>query len=218
MRKLTIFSEIAFFLGIVLLAVGVIFMIKSDFGISPVQSSAYALYTAFPKISFGAYNYLIQFVLVSILCLSIRKIKLRYFLSFLSAVFYGFTVDFFEYIMTPITAQSLVMKIVFFGIGFVCIAFAVAFFFRTNIPLMPYDIFVTDLTKNKGYNTNTVKIIFDISALVLGVILSLSFHKRLVGIGIGTVISGLFSGITIKYLGKAMDKFIVFKPLVKRLN
>lgn len=218
MRKITLFSEIAFILGMILLSVGVNFIIKSDFGISPVQSSAYVLYTVFPKITFGTYNYLIQLVLVTILCILIKRIRLRYFLSFLSAVFYGYTVDFFSYIMSPLTAESMVMRIVFYIVGFVCIMFAVAFFFRTNIPLMPYDIFVTDLAQNKGFNKNTVKIIFDISSLVAGLALTLAFHKKLVGIGIGTIISGLFSGIAIKYTGKLIDKFVIFKPIFKKLG
>src|SRR5690554_6761984 len=119
MRKISIFSEIAFFLGIVLLAIGVTFMIKSDFGISPVQSSAFVLYAAFPKISFGTYNYLIQLLLVIILCIIIRKIRFRYLFSFLSAVFYGYTVDFFEYILRNLTPEGIFMRIVFYIIGFV---------------------------------------------------------------------------------------------------
>ncbi len=218
MRKLTVYSEIAFFLGMTLLSIGVNFMIKSDFGISPVQSSAYVLYTVFPKITFGTYNYLIQFVLVSILCIIVKRIRLRYFLSFLSAVFYGFTVDYFTFIMLPLTAEGMAMRILFYVIGFVCIVFAITFFFRTNIPLMPYDIFVTDLAKHKSFNKNTVKIIFDVSSLVAGMVLSFAFHQKLVGIGIGTIISGLFSGISIKYMGKLMDKFIVFKPIFKKLE
>lgn len=215
MRKLKIYSEFAFFIGLILLSAGVAFVIKSNLGISPVQSSAYILYQRFPSLTFGTYNYLIQLLLVIFLCILIKKLKVRFVLSFLSAVLYGFTVDLFIKIIGFLPMNSLFIQIIFFVIGFWLIIFGVTFCFRTNIPLMPYDIFVMDLSSHKKLNRNNVKIIFDISFLSIGIALSYIFFGKLVGIGIGTIISGLFSGIGIKYFGILLDKTVHFSPLFK---
>lgn len=218
MKKLKIPNELAFFIGIILLAIGINLIIKADFGISVVQSSAFIVSQAFPILSFGTYSYLIQIVFVIILCIIIRKFSLRYVFSFASAVLYGYTIDLVSYLLTNMIAPTLTVRILFFLIGFFSVAIGVAMFFRTNIPLMPYDIFVTDLAKHKKWNINTVKIIYDFCCLVSGILLSLIFFKKLVGIGIGTVFTGLFSGICIKYVGKLIDKVIVFEPLIKNKN
>lgn len=215
MKKLKLPSELAFFAGMALLSVGIAFFIKADFGMSVIQSCAYILSLTMPFFSFGTLNYLLQLVLIAALCLIVRRFSLRFIVSFGSAVFYGYTVDFVIYLMRALSAGSLVARIAFFVVGFFLIIFAVTLFFRTNIPLMPYDIFVTEIAAVKNFNTGNVKIIYDLSFLVAALILSFSIFGKLVGIGIGTVISGLFSGISVKYFGRLLDKFVVFEPLLK---
>lgn len=213
MRKLKIYSELAFPIGLILLAIGIVFLIKANFGLSVVQSNAYILSIIFPKFSFGVLTYLVQLFLVLILCIIIKKFSIRYFFSFLSGVVYGYLLNLFAFLMRNVTATTIMVRILFFVAGFILVVFAVIMFFRTNIPLMPYDIFVTDLAKYKNWNVNTVKIIFDLACLLLALSTTLLFFKKLVGIGIGTIITGLFSGICIKYIGDIVDKFFTFEPL-----
>ena len=215
MKKMKIFSELAYILGMIFLSFGVIFTIKSDLGIAPLQTPAYIIYEALPYLSFGTYNYLFQLILVILLCIIIRKFNVKYILSFFSAVIYGFCLDGADFLLKNLYANSMYMKILFFAIGFFLIAFGVTFFFKTNLPLMPLDIFVKDFSSHKYLKISNVKIIFDISILCSGIILSLSIFKKLVGIGIGTFIRGFFSGITIKFLGKGMDRIFLFSPLIK---
>lgn len=218
MKKLKFYKEPAFFIGLILLSVGMTFVVKADLGISVVQSAAYILSLKIKAVSFGTFSYIVQFLLIAILCAVIRKINIRYIVSFVSAILYGYILDLCMYLMRSLPNDALYLRIIYFAAGFYLIVIAVALFFRTNIPLMPYDIFVTDLARAKNWNINTVKIIYDICCLAAGVALSLIFYKKLVGIGIGTIITGLFSGICIKYTGKLMDKILVFTPIFKKLD
>lgn len=216
MRKLKLPSELAFFAGIIILSIGIAFFIKADFGMSVIQSVAYLLSLSIPAISFGTMNYLLQFVLVLALCFIIRRFSIRFIISFASAVFYGYTVDLVIYLMRSLTSNNLAIRILFFAAGFFLVVVAVTLFFRTNVPLMPYDIFVTELASAKRLAIANVKIVYDLCYLAVALTLSLSIFGKLVGIGIGTIISGLFSGIAVKYFGKLFDKVVVFEPLIRQ--
>lgn len=215
MRKLKLPSELAFFIGIIILSIGIAFFIKADFGMSVIQSVAYLLSLSVPAISFGTMSYLLQFVLILALCVIVRKFSIRFIISFGSAVFYGYTVDLVIYLMRSLTSDNLVIRILFFVAGFFLVVVAVTLFFRTNIPLMPYDIFVTEIAGAKRLETANVKIIYDLCYLAVALILSLSIFGKLVGIGAGTIISGLFSGVSVKYFGKLVDKAVEFEPLIR---
>ncbi len=216
MRKLKLPAELAFFVGIIILAIGIAFFIKADFGMSVIQSVAYLLSLSIPSISFGTMSYLLQFLLIVALCIVVRRFSIRFIISFGSAIFYGYTVDFVIYLMRSLTTNSLAVRILFFIVGFFLVVVAVTLFFRTNIPLMPYDIFVTEIAGAKRLSTVNVKIIYDLCYLAVALILSLSIFGKLVGIGIGTILSGLFSGVAVKYFGKLVDKAIVFEPMIGR--
>jgi uncharacterized membrane protein YczE len=214
MKKLKFPAELAFFAGLIILAVGIAFFIKADFGMSVIQSVAYLISLAVPELSFGTVSYLLQFVLIVTLCIIVRKFSIRFIISFGSAVLYGYTLDLVVYLMRNLSANNIAVRILFFAAGFFLVVVAVTLFFRTNIPLMPYDIFVTEIANTKKISKSNVKIIYDLCYLAVALTLSLSIFGKLVGIGIGTIISGLFSGVAVKFFGKLVDKVIVFEPMI----
>lgn len=218
MKKLKFPAELAFFAGLIILAVGIAFFIKADFGMSVIQSVAYLISLAVPALSFGTVSYLLQFVLIVTLCIIVRKFSIRFIISFGSAVLYGYTLDLVVYLMRNLSANNIAVRILFFAAGFFLVVVAVTLFFRTNIPLMPYDIFVTEIANTKKISKSNVKIIYDLCYLAVALTLSLSIFGKLVGIGIGTIISGLFSGVAVKFFGKLVDKVIVFEPMILKIK
>lgn len=217
-KKLILPSELAFIVGIVLLSIGVILLTKADYGISVVQSPAYVLSNKFEKISFGLANYIIQIVLLLVIIICTRKFSIKYIFAFINAFIYSLCLDGFNALLKNASATNVGTRLLFFVIGFFLVVFAVILFFRTNIPLMPYDIFVKELATIKNYNIAKTKLIFDLCCLLTAVILTLILNKRLLGIGIGTVICGVFTGIFIGIIGKLFDKVITFKPIIKSKN
>lgn len=70
-------SELAYVFGIVLVALGVVFMEKADFGVSMVVAPAYLLYRwlspVWRFVTFGMAEYCLQAVLLLLMVLEIRR-------------------------------------------------------------------------------------------------------------------------------------------------
>ena len=97
--KRTFSTELAYVFGIVFVAWGVVLMEKADFGVSMVVAPAYLLYRwlspAWSFVTFGMAEYCLQAVLLLAMCLLLRRFRVSYLFSFVTAVVYGFVLDAF---------------------------------------------------------------------------------------------------------------------------
>ena len=97
--KRTFSTELAYVFGIVFVAWGVVLMEKADVGVSMVVAPAYLLYRwlspAWSFVTFGMAEYCLQAVLLLAMCLLLRRFRVSYLFSFVTAVVYGFVLDAF---------------------------------------------------------------------------------------------------------------------------
>ena len=95
--KKVFYSELAYVFGMVVLALGTAMMERADFGMSMVVAPAYLVHLrisqAFPAFTFGMAEYCLQAVLLIGIAMITHGRKIKYVLSFGTAVFYGFTLD-----------------------------------------------------------------------------------------------------------------------------
>ena len=82
MKKKTFYTEIAYIIGIITLALGTALMEKADFGMSMVVAPAYIIHLKLselmPFFSFGMAEYTLQAVLLIIMMVFLRRFKLSY--------------------------------------------------------------------------------------------------------------------------------------------
>ncbi len=92
--KRTFSTELAYVFGIVFVAWGVVLMEMADFGVSMVVAPAYLLYRwlspAWSVVTFGMAEYCLQAVLLLAMCLLLRRFRVSYLFSFVTAVVYGY--------------------------------------------------------------------------------------------------------------------------------
>ena len=98
MKKQTVlYTEAAYALGIVILALGTALMEKANFGMSMVVAPAYLLHlklvSSLPFFSFGMAEYMLQGVILVLLAIVMKRFRRAYLFSFATAVIYGFTLD-----------------------------------------------------------------------------------------------------------------------------
>ena len=95
--KRKFYTEAAYIVGLIVLAVGTALMEKANFGMSMVVAPAYLLHLkisqTLPFFSFGMAEYVFQAFLLVLVIVAVRKFKLSYLLSFVTAVIYGFVLD-----------------------------------------------------------------------------------------------------------------------------
>ena len=97
MKKITFSTELAYVLGVVLLAAGTAFMEKAQLGLSMVVVPSYLIYiklsSTLPFFTFGMAEYLFQACMIVTVAVIVRRFKIHYLFSFFTAVFYGLVLD-----------------------------------------------------------------------------------------------------------------------------
>lgn len=126
--KKVFYSEWAYVFGIVFLAVATAFTKQADLGLSMVVAPAYILHLLlspiFPFVTFGTATYLFQGLLLVATCIVIRRFRVSYLFSFVTAVIYGFLLDGAVLLVSLIPADHLAVRIAMFGVGTVVCALA----------------------------------------------------------------------------------------------
>lgn len=215
MKKIKINSELALLFALILLSFGMVLIIKANIGITVVQAPVYVLSVAIPQLSIGTWTYIVQGILFIIMLLVVKRFKISYIISFITGFIYGFILDFFMWLMKDITADSIIMVIIFYVSSFFIFCIAIAIFFTCKAPLMPYDIFLREVVEVKGYNLKKAKWIYDLSCILIAISLSFILTKKIIGIGIGTIIFALFISPIMSKIIKFIDKYFVFVPFIK---
>ena len=219
--KKTFYSEVAYILGVLLMALGTAFTVKADFGVSMVIAPSFVIYKKINMylswFTFGMAEYLFQLVLLLILMMVIRKFKIIYLFSFLTAIFYGLCLDGWTLVVALIPMNHIAIRIMYYIVGFLLVALSVAFLYNTYICPVVYELFVKEISKRYKINLFRFKTCFDISFLLLAVILSFLFFgwMQFVGVGGGTICVALVNGFTIGMFCKILNHFFQFKDALK---
>ena len=217
-------SELAYLIGIVFCALGVCFSAKSGFGVSMVVAPAYVLHCKLspylPWFSFGVAEYVLQGTLIVLLCLAVRRVRARYLLSFGTAVLYGVVLDLWRLLFGEAVYPELWQRCLSGAFGALVTSFAIALLLRTYLPQQGYELVVKELSDRFGWAMGKVKWIYDISSLVLAILMMLLFFGRfdMEMIGIGTLLLTVINTPIITLCGKLLDKFFVFSPAIVRLH
>ena len=212
MKKPTLHGEVAYALGLILLAVGTVFMEKAGLGMSMVVAPAYITHLFIseylPFFSFGMASYLFQGLMLIPLIFILRRGRLSYLFSFGTAVIYGFVLDGVMLLLHPLSVSHLALRVLFLLISVIVSGAGIALVMRSYIAPEVYDLVVKEICAKYGYPLSVVKTVYDLSSLLLAVALSLALFGfgGLVGIGVGTLASALLNGLCIGFFYKLYDR------------
>ena len=216
-KKPTFSNELAYVVGMILVAFSVACMEKADFGVSMVVAPAYLLHLkispTYSFFTFGMAEYTLQAVLLVVMILILRKFRLSYFFSFVTAVLYGFILDFWIMLFEKFDASQFWFRIVLYLAGIIIGAFGISLFFHSYISPEVYELFVKEVSKKLGMDINKFKTIYDCTSCALSVVLSFVFFGfgHFEGIKWGTVICALCNGFIISIASKFFDSHFEFK-------
>lgn len=223
MKKLSRSSELLWLLGILFVALGVALCSKADLGVSMIAAPTFVIQEAVSPLwsgfSVGVVEYLVQGMVLIILCITVRRFNWRYLLAFAVAVLYGYTMNFFLWILGGISLDAAWLRWVMLLVGDVLVAFGVACFFHTYMPLQVFELFVAELADRYKLNIHRVKTVFDLTLLALSVSLALilfgdigSFDWGSVGyssfhsIGLGTLVTTAINSPLISLMSRLIKR------------
>ena len=224
MKKIKMSSEVAYLIGILLLAFAVAMITAANFGVSMLIAPSLILSMKFNFLTFGQWEYIIQGTLFIIMCIWVKKIKPIYFFAFLSSIAFATFLDLFR--LLPFAKpefylafeNSLTIRIFLFIVADLLIGISLAFAFKSYLYPQTTDFFTKCITFKFNYNLAKFKMIFDIVFLIISILLSLCLFKNFTGIGIGTVVITLFNGPLIGLFTKILGKIFVFEPTFKKIE
>ena len=186
-------------------AVGAALMKHGSFGLTPFYSVSLALYNATGLFTMGTWNTVFQVVLILSLIAILRRFKLRYVLSFAVAAVSSVILDLANAGCARFP-DTLPVRIICYLSGFLIMTFGIALMAECKLPVSPMNLFVRELSEVWGKPFRNVKLLFDLSCLILSVTISFCSAGKLSGVGPGTIISALLtgpmSGIYITWLRK----------------
>ena len=169
--KRIIYSELAYFVGLFVLALGTAFMEKADFGISMVVAPAYLIHLKVseyaPFFSFGVSEYVFQAVLLIPLSLVMRKFKRSYLLSFATAFLYGTVLDMMINLVALLPYTGIVWQAIFYIAGMIICAVGVALLLHTYFPPEAYELMVKELSQKFHITVGKTKTIYDCCSCLL---------------------------------------------------
>jgi uncharacterized membrane protein YczE len=213
---MTLFKKVIFYcLGLFLLAMGVTFSIKSDLGVSPINSIPYVL-SLFTSIEQGIWIIIFFsfFILVQIVLLrkEFRPVNL-FQLAF--AIAFGYFVTLSNFIFSFEAPTHYVLRLILLAISILLIACGVLLYLRVNLIPMPAEGCMLAIVKKTGITFSKVKSYFDTSVVVLAGLLAIIFLGKLTGIREGTVLAAILVGKLVGILNQifktqliAFDYFI----------
>ena len=223
MKKIQKSAELLWLFGILFVALGVAICSKADLGVSMIAAPAFIVHEALaalsPTLTVGMTEYLIQGLILILLCLVVRCFNWRYLLAFAVAVFYGYVLDFFLWLLGGVSFEAVWLRWIMLIVGDAITAFGVACFFRTYMPLQVYELFVAELADRFGIGVNKVKAGFDYSLLALSLLLAFTlfgnaksfdfstiWHTSFHSIGLGTLVTTAVNSPFIACMGRLIDR------------
>lgn len=199
-------------MGLFLLALGVAFMAKGDLGVSMVVAPAYLIYLKvskfWPLFTFGMAEYSLQFALLLVMAVVLRKFRISYLFSIVTAVLYGIILDGFRLLIAPLGTEGMGWRICYLVIGFLFSALGVAMMFHTYIAPEVYELFVKEVSGHFGVELSRFKTGYDCCSCLIGIMLSFAFFGlfQFEGVKLGTIICALLNGSMIGWFGNFMEK------------
>ena len=221
MKKKVFYTELCYLLALPILAVGTALMERANFGMSMVVAPAYLLHLAvspvLPFFSFGMAGYLLQLVLLVAMALILRRAKLSYLLSFVTAVLYGFTLDASIALIGLIPGGGMLLRIAFYLIGMLLCCIAIVLFFKTYIPTEAYELFVKEVSGKTRMPIQRFKTVYDIVSCALAIAMSFIFFGfgHFEGVKLGTILCALVNGWGIGLCSKGLEHMFEFRDGLK---
>ena len=212
MNQKTFYTEIAYLLGLLILALGTAFMERADFGVSMVVAPAYLIHLkvseVLPFFSFGMAEYALQAVVILAMILILRRIKLSYFFSFVTAVLYGLTLDGAMALIALLPEGSFGVKLGWFLFGMLLCSIGVSLLFHTYISPEAYELFVKEISAKLQKDIHKCKTAYDCVSCLIAILLSFLFFGfgHFEGVKLGTIFCALVNGSLIGRCTAWFDK------------
>lgn len=209
---------LVFIIGLYFLAAGIVLIIRSALGTTPISSVNYVLSLNSP-LSLGTCTFLINMVLILGQFWLIRKnrtrqdiieILLQLPFSFIFSAF----IDFNMTITNSLHPESYGMSIALLLTGCMVQSIGVVLELKPKVAMMSAEAFVKYASRRYNKEFGKFKVYFDVTLVTFAVLLSLLLSQCIEGVREGSLIAACITGYIVSFLNqKIMTRKMLYKLL-----
>ena len=209
---------LVFIIGLYFLAAGIVLIIRSALGTTPISSVNYVLSLNSP-LSLGTCTFLINMILILGQFWLIRKnrtrqdiieILLQLPFSFIFSAF----IDFNMTITNNLHPESYGMSIALLLTGCMVQSIGVVLELKPKVTMMSAEAFVKYASRHYNKEFGKFKVYFDVTLVTFAVLLSLLLSQCIEGVREGSLIAACITGYIVSFLNqKIMTRKTLYKLL-----
>lgn len=211
MNKRVIFIKYLIFVsGLFLSALGIAFSKQGDLGMSTVSSAPYVMSLKFTSITFGTWSAIfnILFVIGQIVLLrsSFKPVQL---LQIPFSFLFGLFTDFGVWLVSALPTPNYAVRAILVLIGIAVLSLGISLAVVADVMYNSGEGLVKAISDVSGKKFGNIKIAFDLSMVLIAVILSLVFFKEIRGVREGTIVAALLTGCIVKLISNTIAPHVI---------
>lgn len=181
--------------GILINSFGIVLITKGALGTSQISSIPYVLSLQVPSISFGMFSFIMNMVYIVLQALLLRRqFKPIQLLQIVVNVVFSASIDVFMAMLSFYAPQQLFTRVLSAVAGCIVLAFGISVEVAPDLIMVPGEGIVAAISKVSGRRFGSVKVVFDVTLILIAALLSWLFFGNIVGVGVGTLLSAVSVG------------------------
>lgn len=197
---------LVFVIGLYFLAAGIVLIIRSALGTTPISSINYVLSLNSP-LSLGTCTFIINMVLILGQFWLIRKNRTRQdiieiFLQLPFSFIFSAFIDFNMMLTSELHPANYGMSIALLLTGCMVQSIGVVLELKPRVAMMSAEAFVKYASRHYNKEFGKFKVYFDITLVTLAVILSLLLNQGIQGVREGSLIAACITGYIVSFLNQ----------------
>ncbi len=201
-------------LGLLVCTFGVAFITKAALGTSPIASVPYCVSLILPRFSFGTWLIVYCFILIALQIILTKGQCSRFELlvQVVISLTFGSCTDLSMLILSGFSPEGYVVRLISLLLGCAILALGAALEVLAGVAMLPIDALYYVICRKVNREYAQIRVIADVSLVVLSAVLCLVFLHRLTAVREGTIIAALLTGNIVKVFSK------LIRPLERLLR
>lgn len=173
-----------YFFGLLIMALGIVLILKANLGATPWDVLHVGLYYQF-GLTIGSWSIIVGLVILGVSALLTKKIpQIGAFINMLSV---GIFIDMYLFLPFIQTPSTIIGKVIMFIIGLVIMCYGMGFYISPNLGAGPRDSLMLALTSRTGWQVRNIRGTMEIFVLIIGWLLGgpVSFGTFMLSLLIG---------------------------------
>ena len=202
--------------GILINSFGIVLITKGALGTSQISSIPYVLSLQLPSISFGMFSFIMNMVYIVLQALLLRRqFKPIHLLQIVVNVVFSASIDVFMAMLSFYAPQQLFTRVLSAVAGCIVLAFGISVEVAPDLIMVPGEGIVAAISKVSGRRFGSVKVVFDVTLILIAALLSWLFFGNIVGVGVGTLLSAVSVGQFVNLINRHVPLLQHIRALAK---